>query len=255
MLGGSVLLADASGDLLLLADASGHNATPAPGAAVPLINANGNMSNNIAIKLAVSTGGDGGRHYVTSMWDWGPVASWDGGASWPIGDWNPNGKPAAAADATAAAAATATDDAARGAISVELETEHGDADCHRDLTTNFWVPRPTLARLGIPLDSKGRYPCGGKIKSNVSCGSIAVNGVNVSLDVQKMPLSLSTALFPPRHPVTPSVGNDKGVPLCVVQPCGTRVRVRVCVRESKSEREGAREREGENETTETERER
>ena len=150
----------------------GHDATPAPGAAVPLINANGNMSNNIAIKLAVSTGGGGGRFYVTSMWDWGPVASWDGGASWPIGNWNPSGNPAATAatvaavDTAATNTATAAPDDNESAISVELETEHGDANCHHDLTTNFWVPRPTLAQLGIPLDSNGRYPCGSKLKNN-----------------------------------------------------------------------------------------
>ena len=53
-------------------------------AATPLINSNGDMTNNIAIKLSVAQGdgsSGGGRYLVTSMWDWGPVASWDGGVS------------------------------------------------------------------------------------------------------------------------------------------------------------------------------
>mgnify|MGYP002630806635 CR=1 FL=1 len=55
-----------------------------PGNATTLINANGNMSNNIAIHLAVSEGdGDGAHYLVTSAWDWAPIASWDSGKSWP----------------------------------------------------------------------------------------------------------------------------------------------------------------------------
>eukprot|EP01079_Euglenida_sp_SAG-EU17-18_P006060 gene6060-1085_t len=127
---------------------------PGGGAAVPLINVNGDMSNNIAIKLAVSAGaGDGARYLVTSMWDWGPVASWDSGRSWPIGDWNPHGP-----DRQNGGVQPAREILGDGgsAISVELETEHGDQDCHHDLSTNFWIPRIALAELGIPSP----FPCG-----------------------------------------------------------------------------------------------
>lgn len=41
-------------------------------------------SNNIALKAAVSEGDGPGLNYiVTSVWDWAPLASWDGGAHWP----------------------------------------------------------------------------------------------------------------------------------------------------------------------------
>ena len=39
-------------------------------AATPLINANGDMSNNIAIKLSVAQGNGTSRYLVTTMWDW-----------------------------------------------------------------------------------------------------------------------------------------------------------------------------------------
>ena len=50
-----------------------------------LIKANGNMSNNIALKAAISKGGGTKetRSIVTAIWDWAPVASWDNGAHWP----------------------------------------------------------------------------------------------------------------------------------------------------------------------------
>ena len=50
-----------------------------------LIKANGNLSNNIALKAAISKG-EGTkdtRSIVTAIWDWAPVASWDNGAHWP----------------------------------------------------------------------------------------------------------------------------------------------------------------------------
>ena len=53
---------------------------------VELIKANGNMSNNIALKAAISKGdgtGPDGRYIVTAVWDWAPLASWDNGAHWP----------------------------------------------------------------------------------------------------------------------------------------------------------------------------
>jgi hypothetical protein len=48
-------------------------------------NACGNMSNNIAITVAVSEGeGSPDKNYlVMSVWDWAPIASWDSGAHWP----------------------------------------------------------------------------------------------------------------------------------------------------------------------------
>jgi hypothetical protein len=46
----------------------------------------GNISNNIAISPAISEGDGTNRFIVTTAWDWGPLASWDGGAHWP--GWN-----------------------------------------------------------------------------------------------------------------------------------------------------------------------
>ena len=52
------------------------------GDSLELIGACGNMSNNIAISLAVSQG-DGAKPWlVTTAWDWGPLASWDEGEHW-----------------------------------------------------------------------------------------------------------------------------------------------------------------------------
>lgn len=50
-----------------------------------LISANGNLSNNIALKAAISKGGGTKetRSIVTAIWDWAPLASWDNGAHWP----------------------------------------------------------------------------------------------------------------------------------------------------------------------------
>ena len=49
-----------------------------------LYKANGNMSNNIALKAAISKGdGPGKRYIVTAVWDWAPLASWDSGDHWP----------------------------------------------------------------------------------------------------------------------------------------------------------------------------
>jgi hypothetical protein len=58
---------------------------PQPGnRSLVLYSANGNMSNNIALKVAVSKGDGPGRNFlVTTAWDWGPLASWDSGAHWP----------------------------------------------------------------------------------------------------------------------------------------------------------------------------
>lgn len=48
-----------------------------------LIKANGNLSNNIALKAAISEGDGPGKNYiVTSVWDWAPLASWDSGGHW-----------------------------------------------------------------------------------------------------------------------------------------------------------------------------
>lgn len=49
-----------------------------------LIKANGNLSNNIALKASISEGDGPGKNYiVTAVWDWAPLASWDSGAHWP----------------------------------------------------------------------------------------------------------------------------------------------------------------------------
>lgn len=56
------------------------------GDSLELIGACGNMSNNIAISVAVSEGDGKNRFLVTTAWDWGPLASWDSGAHWP--GWN-----------------------------------------------------------------------------------------------------------------------------------------------------------------------
>lgn len=50
-----------------------------------LIKANGDMSNNIALKAAISKGKGTKetRSIVTAIWDWAPVGSWDNGAHWP----------------------------------------------------------------------------------------------------------------------------------------------------------------------------
>ena len=50
-----------------------------------LIKANGDMSNNIALKAAISKGNGTkeGRSIVTAIWDWAPLGSWDNGAHWP----------------------------------------------------------------------------------------------------------------------------------------------------------------------------
>ena len=53
------------------------------GSSLQLIGACGNMSNNIAIAVAVSEGDGTNRYMVTTAWDWGPLASWDSGEHWP----------------------------------------------------------------------------------------------------------------------------------------------------------------------------
>ena len=60
---------------------SGRNTT--------LISANGNMSNNIAIGLAVSAGAADQRYIVITAWDWSPLASWSSGDAWhtPCSNW------------------------------------------------------------------------------------------------------------------------------------------------------------------------
>lgn len=61
-----------------------------------LIKANGDMSNNIALKAAISKGKGTKetRSIVTAIWDWAPLGSWDNGAHWP--SWqNPEDGPGA----------------------------------------------------------------------------------------------------------------------------------------------------------------
>ena len=56
------------------------------GDSLQLIAANGDLSNNIALQVAVSEGDGPGKNYlVTTAWDWAPLASWDSGAHW--GSW------------------------------------------------------------------------------------------------------------------------------------------------------------------------
>lgn len=146
--------------------------------ATPLINANGDMSNNIAIKLSVAQGNgtSAGRFLVTSMWDWGPVASWDNGLQWPIGDWNPHGPAVGSddwADVSSTSHALATIRSQQHIVEVQLETKHSTV-CGHDLKSNFWLPISTLSALGITLDNKGHHRCGGK--TNLSCGSVVING-------------------------------------------------------------------------------
>ena len=58
------------------------------GNSTTFVSANGNLSNNIAMKVAVSAGeGPDARYLVTTAWDWAPLASWDGGKHWP--SWQP----------------------------------------------------------------------------------------------------------------------------------------------------------------------
>ena len=55
-----------------------------PGDSLQLVSADGDMSNNIALSVAVSEGdGPGKRYLVTTMWDWSPLSSIDSGAHWP----------------------------------------------------------------------------------------------------------------------------------------------------------------------------
>ena len=118
-----------------------------------LINANGDMSNNIATKLAVAAGNvtSGQRYLVSAMWDWGPIASWDGGASWPVGDWNPN---KVIKDDQAAAAVRAVE-VGLGQHEVQLETSKSTL-CGVDLENCFWLPIPALPELGIMLNEQVR---------------------------------------------------------------------------------------------------
>ena len=100
------------------------------------------------------------------MWDWGPVASWDGGESWPVGDWNPR---AISPEAVAGAAGRGS-----AAVTVQLETERSTV-CGHDLSSNFWLPISAMAELGIDPDavagcSKDKYGL------NNTCGSVVVNG-------------------------------------------------------------------------------
>ena len=51
-----------------------------------LYSANGNLNNNVIMHPAVAMGDnltEGKTCVVTALWDWSPVASWDGGDHWP----------------------------------------------------------------------------------------------------------------------------------------------------------------------------
>eukprot|EP01052_Picozoa_sp_SAG31_P020840 SAG31_NODE_1584_length_7827_cov_2.129788_8_plen_546_part_00 len=190
-------------------------------AATPLKNANGDMTNNIAIKLSVAQGNGtaGGRYLVTSMWDWGPLASWDGGETWPVGDWNPHGKSSGAISETAiretrdfnreiygtnretsettiretrdfnremygtdreTSETQSLAEAASDAVTVQLETKHSQT-CGHDLSSNFWLPVTALPELGI--DPEAVAGCSkDKQGFNNTCGSVTINnGGNLTL--------------------------------------------------------------------------
>jgi hypothetical protein len=51
-----------------------------------LVSVNGNVSNTIVVSVAPSTNA-GALHLLTTMWDWGPTESWDGGNSWQATTW------------------------------------------------------------------------------------------------------------------------------------------------------------------------
>ena len=79
--GGSVSVTADQGLFILKSNASGVRTDE-----TELIKANGNLSNNIALKAVISKGdgtGRDGRYIVTAIWDWAPVASWDNGQHWP----------------------------------------------------------------------------------------------------------------------------------------------------------------------------
>ena len=127
------------------------------------------------------------RALSRSRRDWGPVASWDNGNSWPIGNWNPHGGGPDSSAQDDADAAPANDGrrpgvaVASGAVEVVLETEHASV-CGREMSSNFWLPIPAMAALGIKLNSKGLYPCGNKNAQDMPCGSITINGgANITL--------------------------------------------------------------------------
>ena len=69
-----------------------------PSKDLKLVAATGDMSNNIALRVAVSKGEVGSgkpneRSLVTTVWDWNVIASWDSGDRWPATPcafWNPD---------------------------------------------------------------------------------------------------------------------------------------------------------------------
>eukprot|EP00035_Acanthoeca_spectabilis_P033979 m.26396 g.26396 ORF g.26396 m.26396 type:complete len:751 (+) comp6302_c0_seq1:567-2819(+) len=131
-----------------------------------LINACGNLSNNIAIKVAVSEGnGPGERFLVTTMWDWGPVASWNSGKNWPgVGDyWDPGFIPNTP-PAPSPLPPPPPPPPGVSTVQVVLQNKH-NSSCTRHFSSFFWVPHDTVDQLNMTLDCHPNR-----------CGSVAVNG-------------------------------------------------------------------------------
>lgn len=156
-----------------------------PGQTTPLINANGDMSNNIAIKPAVSQGSspDGPRSIVTTMWDWAPTASWDGGASWlTTNHWVPYLHPLTTTTTTTVAPTTIPPAPAPPpppSINGAIMTKY-NRSCSSTAGGNFWLARTALSTLGINLTAMQMDGRCGHTKSGWStdCGSFTFNGQN-----------------------------------------------------------------------------
>jgi hypothetical protein len=52
-----------------------------------LVSLNGDIRNAIVTSVAASRLDPGTVHVLTTMWDWGPTESWDGGSSWQATTW------------------------------------------------------------------------------------------------------------------------------------------------------------------------
>ena len=52
-----------------------------------LVSVGGDMKSSIVVSAAAIRTPTGSRNVLTTMWDWGPTASWDDGASWQATSW------------------------------------------------------------------------------------------------------------------------------------------------------------------------
>ena len=120
--------------------------------------------------------------FTNTKWDWGPVASWDHGANWPIGDWNPHGKPAPPGPPPTDVHALVADHNPNAQM-VMIETEHPQS-CKTPMANIFWLPITDMHALGIVPDAKTGQVCNPTLKpagSGKLCGSIVVGGQNMTL--------------------------------------------------------------------------